>query len=423
MGAEPTQARVADRSPADDRARLRVAVVGVSTDNPCGVHDHAALLAQALSRRGSACSLHWLWRGAGSLAASRRELSGWLRELAGELESGRPDVVLLHYSVFALSHRGLPLFVAPLLKTIERARVPVVTVLHEYAYPWRRGGARGALWAVSQRAVLRRVVRASDAVVVTADFRAAWLRSRRLLPAREVAFAPVFSNLPAASGAARPGSPASAEASPPAPAGQPAERPAVGLFGYSYEGAPQSLVLDAVGELHARGRPVELRLLGSPGRASAVGRRWEDGARARGIGHAISFSGRLDAQELADALASCELLLFADAPGPTSRKTTLAASLAAGRPVVALDGRHAWGELVRAEAAQIVAPTAPALSRAVAQLLADPELRERLGRRGRSFAESAMGLERAAGVVSGVLERAAGRRAATPDAPAAGQGR
>ena len=61
---------------------------------------------------------------------------------------------MLHYSVFSYSYRGLPLFTHPVLAAVRRAKLPLVTLLHEFVYPWRRDGVRGAAWALSQRALL-----------------------------------------------------------------------------------------------------------------------------------------------------------------------------------------------------------------------------------------------------------------------------
>jgi glycosyltransferase involved in cell wall biosynthesis len=372
--------------------RLSVASVGVSTDSPCGVYDHAVLLARALERENVCSSLSWLWRTDGTLDASRAQVARWLAQEQPKLADGQLDAILLHYSVFAYSHRGVPLFVHPVVSALSRLGVPIVSVLHEYAYPWRRGGARGTVWAATQRAILLEVMRASSAIVVTADFRAAWLKRRPLLPKREAVLAPVFSNLP-----------------PPAPE-RPAQRwPSVGLFGYSYEGTAQTLVLDAMAMLHERGTPAELRLLGAPGQASATGRQWSQAAQERGLADTLHFSGIVGAQELSDALAGCDILLFADAPGPTSRKTTLAASLASGRPVVALDGRHTWKELTDSGAALVVAPSADALADAVSGLLLDDARREGLGARGRLFAQEAMSVERAASAVARLLQRVVAR--------------
>jgi glycosyltransferase involved in cell wall biosynthesis len=230
-------------------------------------------------------------------------------------------------------------------------------------------------------------MRASTAAIVTVDSRVQWLASRRWLPKRPVALAPVFSNLP----------PATDE--PPTDR----SRHMLGLFGYAYEGAAVLLVLDAIRALKDRGVEVQLSLLGAPGRSSSSAEEWLTAARARDIAPALSFSGTLAAQDLADALAACDVLLFTDASGPSSRKTTLAASLASGRPVVAIDGRHRWSEIVRSRAAEVVEPTSNALAEAIADLLADESRSERLGARGRVFAEQKMSVARSAGVVRALL--------------------
>jgi glycosyltransferase involved in cell wall biosynthesis len=226
---------------------------------------------------------------------------------------------------------------------------------------------------------------------VTADFRARWLASRGWLPRREVSVAPVFSNLP---------EPSIALASN-------GRAPVIGLFGFAAEGAPAPLVLDALRLLRERGVEASLQLLGAPGRDSRAGGEWSAAAEQRGLAGAVSFSGMLEAQLLSDRLAASEVLLFADAPGPTSRKTTLAASLASGAPVVALDGPRSWPALAQAEAALLVAPQADALAQALARLLADAELRAELGRRGRAFAEQHMSVAQSARVLATALRAAA----------------
>ncbi len=209
--------------------------------------------------------------------------------------------------------------------------------------------------------------------------------------------APVFSNLPAPSADARPSD----------------GEHLLGLFGYSYQGAAVSVALDAIALLRDRGVEVRLRLLGAPGAASEAGELWTREARARSLEQTLSFSGMLPAQELSDELAHCELLLFADTPGPSARKGTLAGSLASGRPVVAIDGPRRWSELLDARALELTAPTSAALADAVEALLADREQREALGARGRAFAEDRMGLARTATVTAGLLDRAlAGSRSA-----------
>jgi glycosyltransferase involved in cell wall biosynthesis len=363
---------------------LRFVAVGASDGPICGVRDHATLLAHGLEQAGAPCSLQWLYRSIGSQASMRAQMRDWTRRLEVELAAARPDVVLLHYSVFTLSYRGLPLYVNELMGALRRAGAPVIGVMHELAYPWRHGGWRGKVWSVSQRVALRGVVRGSAALLVTADFRDPWLKSRLWLPERPVMVAPVYSNLP----------------SPSATPIAPRDRPVVGLFGYAYQGAAIALILDALARLAHAGEPPQLLLLGAPGENSAPAQEWRALARERGIADSIAFSGTLAPQPLSDALAGCDLLLFADEGGPSSRKGSLAGSLASGRPVVALDGRRRWAELDRAHALEVVEPRADALAGAIGSLLADGERREALGARGRAFAAERMSV---AATVSAVL--------------------
>jgi len=366
-----------------------VAVVGVSVSPTCGVRDHARLLSEELERNGISSSMHWLQRGElSSLRSSRAQMRAWTRGLAAELEVNPPAAILLHYSVFSYSHRGLPLFVAPTVSALRRSQRPIVTMLHEFAYPWRYSGWRGDAWALSQRTLLIDVVRASAALMVATQPRAEWLTSRRWLPSRPVLVSPVFSNLPPPGAGVHPHG----------------SRRRVGLFGYSYDATGVSLVLDAIGALRTRGIGLELLLLGAPGACTAAGERWLAAAGARGLGEAISFSGALPAQELSDQLAACEVVLFADPAGPSSRKTTLAASLASGRPLVAIDGPLGWSELARSDAARVVEPTPGALADALGELLGDEEGREALGARGREFAARSMSVASSARALGALLE-------------------
>jgi glycosyltransferase involved in cell wall biosynthesis len=395
---------------------LRVALVGVSEGDTCGVRDHGELLVDGLAAENVACSRHWLTRRAHSLPGARAEFRGWAAELARELEAERPEAVVLQYSVFSYSYRGFPVFVRDALAAVRAPGVPLVTVLHEFVYPWGRGGVKGKAWALSQAAALRGVIRESSAAVVTAPFRAEWLASRAWLARREIGLAPVYSNLPPPRVQARAGD---------------RDEPLLGLFGYAYEGAAMSLVLDALQRLHELGHAARLLLLGAPGPDSAAGAAWLQAARARGLEHAVSFSGVLPADELSDALAACDVLLHPEPSGPTSRKGTLAASLASGTAVVAIDGPRRWAELADARAAHIVEPSAAALAGGIAVLLGERSEREELGARGAQFARTAMGVGRTAGVLAEILrglladEQDASAGAGRPDAPrqvAAGSG-
>ncbi len=310
-------------------------------------------------------------------------MTAWTRELEAALRDEQPSALVMHYASFAYAHRGIPLFLAPALRAARRCGAPLIALMHELAYPLR-GGPRGYVWAGTQRAALLALMRASSAAVVTTEQRVEWLHSRRWLPSRPVAFAPVYSNLP-----------------PPSPEVD-VDGLRLGLFGYAYEGANGGLVLDALARLRSD-LDLRLELLGAPGPGTATAEAWLREAQARGVREAIAFSGRLPAQQLSDELARCAVLLCAASPGPTSRKGTLAGSLASGRPVVAIDGHLTWGELREQDAARVVSADAGALAAELARLLGNPSERDALGLRGRSFHDQRMAATVTARLVSGLV--------------------
>ncbi len=355
-------------------AGLRAAVIGISTTELCGVRDHATLLAEELERRGVSGSWHWLQRRSDGAGAGRREVAAWAAELPAELVRERAQVAVVHYSVFAYAHRGLPLYVHPVMAALRRSGVPVVLVIHEAVYPWTIGGLRGKVWASTQRLALVEAMRTAQGVIATAEFRVRWLSSRRWLPSRPAIVAPVFSNLPEPT------------------AGLAHEAGTIGLFGYAYEGADLAPVIGALELLHRRGLQVRLCLLGAPGADSPAGKEWRRAAEQAGVQELLSFSGPLAAQALSDRLAACELLLSIAGAGPTSRKGTLAASLASGTPVIALDGPLRWQQIVDAGGVRLVGREASALADALTELLGDQAAAGELGRRGKAFAAGPMGV-------------------------------
>lgn len=365
----------------------RLAMVGISTQEICGVRDHGTVLAAELAARGVDCQTHWLTRRELGLAARRRELDAWATQLEQRLRRERPQGVILQYSVFEYSHRGVPIYVPRVLGALRSAGAPVLCLIHEAVYPWRLGGLRGKVWAASQRLAMIEVMRACAAALVTADFRAQWLSSRAWLPQRPVAMAPVYSNLPAPREGAE--------------LARTGER--LGLFGYAYEGADFALALDALQRVRRSHGGVRLALLGSPGGESPAAAAWREAAATRGLAQALSFTGTLAPQELSDALAACDVLLSIAGAGPSSRKGTFAAALASGAPVVALDGPLRWQELVAAEALRIVPRTPAAMAQAIEELLEDPVGARELGRRGRAFAEQRMGVARTVDTIFALL--------------------
>jgi len=150
--------------------------------------------------------------------------------------------------------------------------------------------------------------------------------------------------------------------------------------------------------------------LGAAEVTSPGARPWLEMGAAAGIGDRIEFTGVVDAEELSRRLRACDLIVFVNEEGPSSRKTTLAAAMAHGMPIVALDGPEQWRELRDARAVEISPPRAAALSAVVGGLLADDRRRQELAARARAFYEDHMTLASVADALETIVETAAAAR-------------
>jgi glycosyltransferase involved in cell wall biosynthesis len=333
---------------------MKLLLIGASTEAVCGTRDYARTLEAPLRRAGADVRTLWWERG-------RHPLSDWLE--AVHAAAAESDAVLWQYSVFTYASRGLPTLVPRVLRAL-RTTTPLITVFHELVFPWGTNGVRGAVHAVSHRAALVPILRASRGVVVTTEERRAWLESRPWLPSRPVRFLPVVSNVATSDGA---------------PDGCSSVR--VGVFGFRRVALPVETIVDAV----RRVPDAELVMVGAPGAQSVEADRWRSAA---GEDTRIRFTGVLDAAPLAAELAALDIVVFPDPVGPTTRRGTLAAALAHGKPVVAFDGPQTWSAFVRDNALLAVRPTADALAGALDRLAGDRDLRGEQGRRAQRFHDS-----------------------------------
>ena len=359
----------------------RIVVAGVSQGTVCGVRDHAALLSSALSAVGTHITTEWR----SSTPGASPDLDGLARELDRHTRAELTDAVLLHYSVFAFSRRGVPAGVPLFALRLRRLGVPVILFAHEFVYPWGYRGWRGTAQASTQRVALLPLVAACDAVVVATAERVRYLQKRRWLPSRPVAFAPVFSTIDrGAAGGTSPAVPGR-----------------VGLFSFSASYLAVELVTGAIADI-ARCRPdAHLALIGAPGPSGGAADRWRQAAAAAGC--PLVFTGVEGEAAVSRQLASCEALVFADPSGPTSRRTSLAAGLAHGKPVVALDGPQAWCDLVAAGAVSVVEPSREALAGELGRLLASPVARAAQGEQAEAFYRAHLSPEHAAETLLTVL--------------------
>lgn len=359
-----------------------VVLTGRSTAAVCGVRDYGAMLARGLAgREQQRVELCWEDGRSSGLRAGARLLESVL----AEMPDAEASVVVLNYSVFAFSFKGVPLGVPAMARRLRDAAVPVVCVAHEFAYPWGRRGLVGLVHAVTQRMALIPLVRVCSALVVTTEERADWVRSRWWLARRSVAVAPVSSNLPT-DVRAKPSS----------------SGPQVAMFGYDRDRRTIELVCTTLAACRTPPAPI-LVLVGAPGPDSACADRWRAAADRHGC--RVEFTGVLAPRAAAEALVGSDIVLFADRQGPTSRRTTLAAALGLGCCVLAVAGPDTWPDLVDAGAVVVVEGRPAALGGKLDQLLADPALRRSVGQRGASFYAARMSPEVVASIIEDVVCR------------------
>ena len=353
----------------------RVLVLGASGRAICGVRAHALALNDGLQAQGATVHSCWWERPPGAgLAEIRRSLAAYASTVRVDGRRFEPDWILVHYSVWDWSW-GPPLLVPALVRIMGAAKAPSIAFVHEHGLPLTPRVTRQAALAASQRAALAGVLWRSRAALLTTEQRLADLRGRRELPRRPLGFAPISSS--SGTGRARPD--------------RAGRRARIGVLGYSTGGYPCDAVAGAVRALVQDGVDVALVLVGWPGPDSDAGRRWFHAAGRAGCADRLVFTGVLDDAGLAEALSGLDLMVFPDPGGPAARKTTLAAGLAYGLPVVALPGPEGWDRLVEAGAVVLTgAATAADLAPAIGDLLADDDARRAAGARARAFYDAEM---------------------------------
>lgn len=357
------------------------------------MRDYGDLLAEELSRRGVEARAEWLPNDGDVLGDALGASMKYLRAAAGV---ARGSVVIWNYSPFVYAVRGVPL-PGVLFGIVLRARgIPVITVLHELAYPWGRRGWAGRVFAITQRAALLPVLAGSSAVVVTTAQRAASVRRRRWLGRRTNPVAiPVFSTLGETA---------------PRIEREPAER-RIGVIGYGSDGAQPALLFAAVRRLGSLDG-VRIVLLGAPGPDSREGREWMRAAALAGLEDTVVFTGeQVSIPELSASFAACDVITLVDEEGPSSRRTMLAAALAHGRATIATDGPNRWDGPIDKGAILVVTAEPVALGHALQRILDDPSERERLGERASAFYQREMSLRHTTDVMTALIAQVTSDRA------------
>lgn len=358
-------------------------LTGEYPPQPGGVSDYSRRLALALARAGDRVEV-WapeaegpeLESGGVSVHRVARPFSPeGLRRMGQELSGG---VLLVQYVPSAFGYRAMNVpFALWLASRPER----VWLMFHEVAYPMGLGipiqqSARGLV----NRAMAAIALSRAERVFVSTS---AWTRQLEGLGARKpVTELPIPSNLP-----------------------ERVELEEVAAARASLAGPGEVLIghFGTYGPLVAPMlRSALPRLLEGDGRRKAVlvGRGSERFAEGMG-GRAIA-SGRLDEHSAAVRLSACDVLLQPFPDGATTRRTTLMAGLALGKPVVTNAGH--LSESFWAESGAVALAPSPKSEEIVSTaeaLLQAPERWAALGERARRLYEERFSMERVVATLRG----------------------
>src|SRR5438309_2343972 len=156
-----------------------------------GIGDHTDHLSAELSRRGIAVTVVC------APPADPREafdvrgvLSEWNpAAIEAAVAETKPDVVVWQYNPFSVGRRGIPFGAARTARALART-APLVVFFHALGFPWGRNGARGLVWAITQRAQARGVIDAAAATIVTTERREADLKGRGVRILRRIPIGP-----------------------------------------------------------------------------------------------------------------------------------------------------------------------------------------------------------------------------------------
>lgn len=317
-----------------------------------GIADHTALLASSLALAGDTVTL--VTRGPAdtipgvTVVSHPRFDTAPVRAIAGQLAAANPEAIIWAYNPFSFGARGLARR-GPRIANAIRGATParLIVFAHELWFPPGREGMKGLLWQFAQRRAGHKIIRAADAVIVTTPDRLAELAALGI----DATLIPVGSNLPDA-----------VEPASRADLGIPPEAFLVAHLGGVGPGRDLATGLAAI-EAEPR---AHLLLIGDTGPLPALPER-------------VHATGRLDALSAAAALAAADAYLHLDPVGPTpGRRTTLAAALQAGLPILGFAGEQT--DSAMAPASRLVPPgDAPALAEEIRTLIDNRAEAARLG--------------------------------------------
>ncbi len=236
-----------------------------------------------------------------------------------EITGGDPQGIFLQYSPPAFVTAELPKLLSQLSRLRARG-VPIVTTVHEYWSPATLSPKR-AVWRWLCKRALRAVAARSSRLVATTPYAASFLLDAGIPGAQHAAIVPVGSGIPAlaravdSEGQARDARPLT-----------------IAMFGQPaiFDRAVVLAMARWIAEQSPRPRWIWIA------RSADEMRGWW---RELGAPDVVEFHGGQPAAEVAQLLRESDLAVAVYDDGASTRRSSLAAIMASGLPVVALDGR------------------------------------------------------------------------------------
>jgi glycosyltransferase involved in cell wall biosynthesis len=369
-----------------------------------GVSDNTHLLVATLAARGDIVDV-WC-PPAGEDAGPAPEIAGVtvhvlpshfgmgaIATLRRTLRALPPDArVLVQWVPTAFGWRMMNLPLALMLFSLRGRRLDLY--IHEVGWDVGRETARRAIAGIAHRIMTWLAVRSARRVFVTIP---SWGSRLKLLGARglpkdeEATWLPVASSVPDHVDSARVATLRRTLLA------APRQRVLIGHFG-TFGRYHMGLMPHVVVRLLDESGDRTMLLVGRGGgalRDFIVAERPEYASR-------IVATGGLPPEEVAEHLAACDVLVQPYEDGASTRRSSLMAGIALGRPTIANRGRNTeevWGET---RAVQLTDSAAPhAIAGAVTKLLADAALRDRLSESARRLHAERFAMEHAVAVLCG----------------------
>jgi glycosyltransferase involved in cell wall biosynthesis len=308
----------------------------------------------------------------------------------------QPRWVLLEYNPFSYGRSGLaPGVVHDTARWRRRSRAPLAVMVHEAWIDMTdpKSTAIG-LW---QRLQLRALLRLADGVMTSTE-----------ALAREIGDGAVHVPVPATVTPVRVSRESGRQMGPDG-------KLAVALFGRDHPSRALDHAEAAIAALAESRGPSTLTILNLGVNAPPL---------AVPSGVEVASPGFLPAEELSRCLSASDVVLLPLVDGVSTRRTTLMAALAHGRPVIGLRGRNTDSMLAKAHDCLILTPVGDpaAFSRAAVALADNPERMRAMGQAARRFYEVHFDWPVTARRVASVLETLAAARSKRPTGANGGTG-